>query len=210
MKWAGVSAFLLIGAANLGNFWQTTITIAGQNFELPGLPFSMDIILLSSAFFLAGHLLKERIKHFSLNFFILSLAVFTFLGIALFTNAHTDLNRRLYSDPVFATCGAITGIYIVISFACLMTKLKSLKTVFTTLGSSSLYILIFHFYINAKLYHHLSAGEEMALAPALIAFFACLTLPLVIKGMIVRNDFMGLFFEPFKTNNLLQRISARR
>jgi len=208
IKWGCLLLILAIGTLNIDIFFYKYFTLFGRSIELPGLPFSIDIILITSVFFIAGNILKEKIINFVPNKILLSLSLLSFLYISFFTEAHIDLNKRVFMSPVFATLGAVSGIYIVMFVSYSMIKYKKIKTIFTILGSSSLYILIFHYFIGNKIYSFIVNYIENSkglFVLSIIAFLLSISLPLAIKWVVKRNSFLALFFLPFKSNKLLQR-----
>lgn len=53
---------LLFGIWLLGWFWQMPVNLLGHSFVLPGLPFSADVVFISSAFFIFGYLLRSVLR----------------------------------------------------------------------------------------------------------------------------------------------------
>lgn len=205
--------FLFAGVLNIDMFWYRETILFDSELKLPGLPFSVDIIFITSTFFISGHLLKDRVINFSPNVLFFMLSIFVFLYIILFSDAHINLNARIYASPIVATLGAICGIYIVMCISYLLVRYKVTRVVFLNLGGASLYILIFHGIINWKIYNYTSAGVKDGvnlIVLATIAFILSIFLPLIIKWIVLRNDYLALFFLPFKSNKLLQRIFYRR
>jgi Acyltransferase family len=58
--------FLLLttGAAMVDEFWHLPININGRIVEIPGLPFSLDLVFISAAYFISGRFLREHVKSF--------------------------------------------------------------------------------------------------------------------------------------------------
>jgi fucose 4-O-acetylase-like acetyltransferase len=132
-----------------------------------------------------------------------------FVFISVFTDAHIDLNNRVYKDPFFATLATSCGIYIIVSIAWFISKSKWLSYVPLRLGEASIYILIFHYFIQAKTSSFFSAvvTDETALfILAVISFGLSISIPLHIKWIVDRSDILSLAFLPFKSNKSLQRM----
>lgn len=128
--------------------------------------------------------------------------------ISTFTDAHIGLNKRVFDNPFFATLGAFLGIYIVLSISWYISKIGWLSFVPLRLGESSLYILIFHGFIQKKTYSYfLNVGSEHISLPviAFITLVLSVSVPLAIKWAVLKNDVLSLMFLPFKYNKLLQR-----
>lgn len=208
LQWLCLVVTLLAGAYTLDTFWQVPVSALGQSLVLPGLPLSMDILLVTSAFFMAGSLLKKHIVTMGMSGALLGLSLLVYLMIAIFSEAHIDLNRRSIVAPLLSVIGAVSGIYLILQISLLLARLPGIGSAIILLGKSSLYILIFHNFIGDRTYTLLSrllSGAIDAVWLAFIAFFVSILLPLLIRGVVERSDLLSLFFMPFKSNRLLNR-----
>ncbi len=201
-KLALLALFLVIGSLWIDALWYKEFKIAGVAFDLPGLPFSLDIIFISSSFFMMGYFSRKLIINFKANVYLLFTAVLAFIVVVLFTNAYMHLNERIYINPFYTLVGAICGIYFVIYVSFYIDKSTTLRNIFLTFGQASLFILIFHDFIGSKTYYYLSmyGSAEFELWYAIIAFFISITIPLLIKYIIFKNRVLSLFYLPLKTN----------
>jgi fucose 4-O-acetylase-like acetyltransferase len=205
--------FLFSGSLLIGMVSDSDLTIFNSLIKLPELPFSIDIILITSVYFISGFLLKDKIINFSPNTYLFILSIIIFICIISFSEAHTDLNKRLYKVPTLATLGAACGIYFILSVSWFIAKNKALMRIPLALGSSSLYILIFHKWIEYNAYSYAYGYTSKSTADniifltslAILAFLLSISIPLLIKWVVNRNAILALFFLPFKTNPLLQR-----
>ena len=205
-KAAVLLVFLFLGSALFNTFWQVKVSVLDLNIVLPGLPFSVDIILISSFYFIAGYLLKDKIIHFTPNNWHLWACAFVYLAISIFTNTYTNFAFRNYSSPILGTLGAAAGIYLVICLSWYLVKFHWISKVFLLLGSSSLYILIFHGWLGTKAFSIAAGYAQHSSSLLLLVAAACylfsLAAPLVIKWAVDRNAYLGLFFLPLKSNKL--------
>ena len=138
---------LLIGILIGDTFWQIPITInghtlqlSGKPFLLNGLPFSIDVLFLSSFFFLVGFSLKKEVLNFQfqVKYFGLILVVFCYCHYQF--NYTINLFERRYDHPIISTLEALCGIYIVLCVSIFMSKYKGITQVFAYIGSGSLFI----------------------------------------------------------------------
>jgi len=199
---------MLIGSLFIQLFWHANILLFGNTAQLPGLPFSLDIILITSAYFICGTLLKDILIRFKPNVLLLILFIAMYLFISVFTNAHLDLNKRVNDEPFFTALGAFFGIYVILSISWYISKNRLLSYIPLRMGEASLYILIFHYYIQGKTYLFLSKGiddDGVLIAMAIISLLLGVSIPLGIKWIVLRNDYLSLAFLPFKSNKLLKR-----
>ncbi len=200
-----VQLLVLLGLLGVGLFWMglfnaTEVGVFGQRYTLPGLPFSLDLIFISMAFFMAGHFLSQQTKQFKPNPGLLVGMGGLFFSVVLFSEASIDLNRRVYQEPVLATLGALSGIYLVLSCAYFFSQVPSIKGFFKLFGSASLFILIFHFFLLLKVQAWFDqwTTPEWGLLSASVAYGISVTLPLLIKVVIERNRFLRPLYFPVK------------
>ncbi len=201
--------FMSIGVLCIQLLWHLDVQMFGRSMQLPGLPFSLDIILITSVYFICGYILKTRLIHFSPNIPLLILLAILYVFISVFTDAHIDLNNRVYKDPFFAILGSACGIYVVISIAWFISKSKWLSYVLLRLGEASIYILLFHYLILHKTSSYFFAFTTDKTVLFIIGVFSLglsVSVPLLIKWIVVRSDILSLAFLPFESNKSLQRI----
>jgi polysaccharide biosynthesis protein PslL len=200
-----VQLLVLLGLLGFGVFWMglfkaTEVGVFGQRYTLPGLPFSIDLIFISMAFFMAGHFLSQQVKQFTPNLWLVVGMGVLFFSVVLFSEASIDLNCRVYQEPVLATLGALSGIYLVLSCAYFFSQVSGIKGLFKLFGSASLFILIFHDFLLHKSqawFDHWIA-PEWGLLGATAAYGISVTLPLLIKTVIERNRFLRPLYFPVK------------
>lgn len=208
-KVATLFTFMLIGTNNIQFFWHKEFQLMGFSKELPGLPFSLDILFISFTFFICGSLLRDLLIRFKPNTTVLLVFLTLYLLISSYTGASVNLNRRVYDSPVFATLGAFIGIYIVLSISWYMSNTKSLHKLLLHLGEASLFVLIFHLFIQEKSFFYLSKifdAEAHFMAITIVSLLLSVSIPLGIKWITLRSNLLSLAFFPFKSNKLLQQI----
>ena len=205
-KYIFLAMLMVAGTQWIDAFWFLQVTLFGKEVVIKGLPFSFDIVLITSAFFIAGTFIKKRVISFNPNLYILSLSVLVFFAVTMLTNADMDLNKRIYISPVFATAGAICGVYFVICISFYINKIIILRNIFLTFGQASLFILIFHEYIGDKVYQGFirvgMIGGEFWLA--FTAFLISIFIPVLIKTIVLKSKFLSLIYLPVKPKNLIR------
>lgn len=190
-------AQFVVGLAVAHYFYGRQVWTHGLEILGLGLPFSSDILLMTSTFFMFGNLFRNRTKDFHPNRLFVVLCSVAFIIIAILTEAKIDFNRRIYSDPIFATMAACCGICVVISLSMYMQNFGALSKIFYSFGKASLFILIFHSIIERASYnylHSLSLVEPHFLAT--LAFLIGITLPLAIKQIIQHIPWLAACFFP--------------
>ncbi|WP_394168184.1 acyltransferase family protein [Saccharospirillum alexandrii] len=194
-----VVALLAAGSLLIDVFWNKSISIMGRAVEFPGLPFSLDLVLISSAFFSMGFFLKDRVVEFKPVLPALVFALLVLVGVAYFTQAELVLFKRILNEPVLALLGAFSGIYIVLCVSWLLLKTDRVSRVLILYGQKSLFILIFHMFIGRSLFEAMMRywGDQYELYYALLSFVVSIIVPLYIARVVALNKLLTFLYLPF-------------
>jgi len=193
---------MIIGSYAIKLFWNIDVNVLGVRIKFSGLPFSTDLVLFSSSYFILGHTLKEHILIFRPNNILFILGCLFISVSTYYFGAQIDLNMRVINNPILAIASSLIGIYCALTLAHHISRLAYINKLFLLAGSYSLYILIFHGFIYFLIRKAL--GESLSNLGQLIAFLASCTLPILIGIMISKNALLSLFFKPLITNKLGQ------
>lgn len=205
-------SLLVIGAAFIDAFWQFDVsrwvgpgTRLGARARLPGLPFSLDIVAVSSGFVLLGFATREHVRalRFRRTTFLAALLVFSLLHYR-FDHA-LDLNLRQYGSVPISSLQAILGIYIVISIAALVNKSKVFGKSLAYIGSCSLFILIFHFAAQASSFQFLSRLIQAEQIAGILAFVVGMTFPIALLEVTKRRELLSALLLPRRSRRSLHR-----
>jgi polysaccharide biosynthesis protein PslL len=201
-----ILAMLFLGTLSLKLFWEKPINPFGINHLifysgdiLKGLPFTLDIILVTTAFFLAGYLLAGKLLTFQFNKLLTLIAFALFTGLHYFYNETIGLHIRDYGNFIICTLQIISGIYLVFALACLCTKVNWLNKSLSYLGAASLYILIFHF-----MPQHMLTGIFQYHFPqfnwliAAFAFVASIIFSLILWEITKKSRILQMLMLPIK------------
>ncbi|KQQ47151.1 hypothetical protein ASF61_00370 [Duganella sp. Leaf126] len=109
-----------------------------------GLPFSADILLMTSFYFLLGNFLSSRIKFFQINWAWAALALLAMAVFQFGFDYKIDFNLRHYDTPVLTTLQALCGIYLMLCTCMLLSRVKVAAGILCYFGAASLFILLFH------------------------------------------------------------------
>ena len=146
VRWLILLGVQAIAVATLGLFYPFPISLSGKEYELYGLPFSLDLVLLSGFFYILGneirHVTSE--KTFS-NIWILLVTGSGLIVTTLYFQQRSDFNTRVFESFPINTVEAILGIL----FALAVSKQIEMRTTWLAsalkyIGQASLFILIFH------------------------------------------------------------------
>ena len=146
IRWLIMLAVLAVGVAILPIFYPFSLSLPGKQYELYGLPFNLDLVLVSGFFYLLGNEIRlaasEEAFANSWMFFGTGAAL---IGLTMWFTARIDFNTRVFESFPINTTEAILGIL----FALALSKQIDLKTTklastLKYIGQASLFILIFH------------------------------------------------------------------
>lgn len=157
-----ITALFLLGAGTIQAYGDLSVT--GQPFlstalpnntMLHGLPWSIDLLPVSAAFLLAGYLLRTKIQQtkFHPSHLLAAGAIFIVCHLAL--HLPTDLNTRVYGHWLLTPLRALLGIYITLSLSTLLARHRLAARPLAYLGQASLFILIFHAYVEWEVFNKL-------------------------------------------------------
>ena len=146
VRWIVLIATLIISVFLLRAFYPFSISIFNRQYEVYGLPFSLDLVLLSGFFFILGsefrNVIPERIFD---NWLILLGAALGLIVLNYLFPHRVDIAVRVYESLAVNTAEAILGIFLVLALSRqIEARTGTLASLFKYLGSMSLIILIFH------------------------------------------------------------------
>lgn len=181
-----ISLLLCLGVAGIDLFWKKIFVLFGMQIYIPGLPYSVDVLLISNFYFMLGFILNNQLKTFIPNKIAVLFCLVIFCAIYTQTSAFINLNSRLYQAPLFAFIGSLTGIYLMLTVAFYLDKKASLRHVPIMLGKASLYILLFHWMVVKGALYYLSpyatsnaAKMGLALASVVVSILFSLSIKIL-------------------------------
>lgn len=165
-----------------------------------GLPFNLDIILVTVPIFLAGHLLSDACLNFKPNWMLGGFMLIIFVGLHYYFNETIELNGRHYGNFIICTAQIISGIYLVFTFGFLLQFVSVINKVLQYLGGATLYLLIFHFVpqhiVTGSLQYHF---PQYLLASALVGMLVSILFSIVLWEITLKVPFISkLMLPPIK------------
>ena len=146
VRWLVLLLTLAISSLFLHTFYPFSFTVFGKQLELFGLPFSLDLVLLSGFFFILGsetHQINSE-EIFGNVFFLIATGAILIL-LDLFFQARIDFNTRVYESYVINTIESVSGIFFVLALSRqIELHVTWLASVFKYFGKISLILLLFH------------------------------------------------------------------
>ena len=209
-----VVVLLAVGIRYLDHFrWADPgIVLDGVDFlsrvRLPWLPFSLDLVGISAGFMLMGYLMRYRVRSMKYDPFLFFVVLSIFAALHYLFDESMDLNKRYYGSWLIVTVQALSGIYIVVSLSELIARISFLRRALAYIGSSSLFLLMFHNLFQYNIFNFLDRVSGMTNVSALVALAAGVLFPLVLVEIAKRQRVLSALLLPMKPNALLQGNSA--
>lgn len=203
VRWGILLFTLWLSTLFLQKFYPFPFLLLGKDYELYGLPFSLDLVLLSGFFFILGSEIRQAVagKTFE-NIFLLAGTGAALLLLNYFFKARIDLNTRLYESFVLNTLEAVIGILFVLALSRqIELRTSTLAALFKYFGRISLFILIFHVPIQDFWGHKILAVTGNTPLSIWVGFFmgvagSALIYELFIKANPVASWWFGRKMEP--------------
>jgi len=196
IRWLALFLTLGLSSLFLKSFYPFSISLAGKDYELFGLPFSLDLVLLSGFFFILG----SEIRQFALdeilgNVFLLIITGVGVILLNIFVTANIDFNTRTYESFVLNTMEAVTGIAFILALSRqIELHADKLASLFKYLGRISLIILIFHVPIQDFWGQKVRGVVDNIPLSIWIGFFMGVLGPILIYELFIKRNPIASFW----------------
>jgi fucose 4-O-acetylase-like acetyltransferase len=129
------------------------------------LPWSIDLLPLSLAFVLAGHVWRRFLLDMKPKGWLILCVAATFIFVQALPGSSMDLNLRRYDSAGLTTLSALLGSYLVFSIASLLGAVPIVGRTTSAIGRASLIICIVHFPLQQLLIQYI---EHVLMRPTLL------------------------------------------
>lgn len=187
-------------------YWNRLLNDSQDYF--PGLPWSADLIGVSAAFILAGYALKEHIVHFCFHRVYFLAALFGFVSLHLLFDETMDLHMRHYGQFWIVSAQAMLGIYLTLSLSFLLQRCHTVARILAYIGGSTLFILIFHSWIEWKVFSLFGKYLQNDDLKAFVSLFFGVSLPLLLQEIAVRIPFLARCLLPSAKRKVSRTVLA--
>jgi polysaccharide biosynthesis protein PslL len=146
VRWLLLLVVLAVAIHFLDIFYPFSISLLGKDYDLYGLPFSLDLVLVSGFFYILGNEIRQAApeKVFGKPWMLFGTGTALILLTLLF-DYRVDFNTRLYESFPVNTLGAILGILFTLAVSKQIDlRTTRLASALNYIGQASLFILIFH------------------------------------------------------------------
>ena len=196
IRWTALVVTLGISSLFLKDFYPFSPTILGKQYEFFGLPFSLDLVLLSGFFFVLGSEVRQALSEKTFE----SLPLFVSTGVVLvamvyFFEALNDFNTRTYDSYLINTVESIAGILFVLALSRqIELRVKPLASLFKYFGQISLFILIFHVPIQDFWGQKVNAVTGIQLLSIWIGFIMGVAGSVLIYELFIKTNSVALWW----------------
>jgi fucose 4-O-acetylase-like acetyltransferase len=196
LRWGILLVVQAIAVIFLDVFYPFSISLLGETQEVFGLPFNLDLVLLSGFFYILGNEIRQALTEetFSSIWILLGTGGGLILLTSLFQQ-RVDFNTRVFESFPINTAEAILGIL----FTLAVSKQIDLRTTWLAgalkyIGQASLFILIFHVPIQEYWAPKLLFVTEMQTFSILSAFVISILICLGIYHIFFEQNPIALFW----------------
>jgi len=196
IRWTILVATLGIASLFLKSFYPFSISLFGKDYELFGLPFSLDLVFLSGFFFILGSEIRQITseKTFDNVFLLIGTGVGLIL-LNLFFSARIDLNTRTYESFPINTVESILGILFVLALSRqIELRTRRPASLFKYFGQISLIILVFHVPIQDFWGQKVLAVTDNAPLSIWVGFFMGVAGPVLIYELFIKANPIASFW----------------
>ena len=146
VRWLILLVVLAVAINFLDIFYPFSISLLGKEYDLFGLPFSLDLVLLSGFFYILGNEIRQIASEKTFgNPWVLFGTGTALILLTLSFDYRVDFNTRLYESFPVNTIAAILGILFTLALSKQIDlRTTRLSSVLNYIGQASLFILIFH------------------------------------------------------------------
>lgn len=180
IRWSILIGVQAIAVLTLGLFYPFSVSLLGTDYEVYGLPFSLDLVLLSGFFYVLGNEIRQATTEDTFgSLWILLGTGGVLILLTLVFPYRIDFNTRVFESFPINTVEAILGILFTLAVSKqIEMRTTRLATALKYIGQASLFILIFHVPIQeywAPKLHFVTGMQAFSILSAfMISIIICL------------------------------------
>jgi fucose 4-O-acetylase-like acetyltransferase len=144
LRWVILTIIYIVGVLSMKLFWPFELNVIGKTLTLHGLPYGLDMVVVSGFFFILGYELnKNRKDAFFANPLMLLVSGMILLFLVWYFPARIDFNTRQFDSLIINTAEALIGILFIVALSRQLERVGWLSSVFSHVGQASLIVLLF-------------------------------------------------------------------
>lgn len=196
VRWLILLGLQAVAIAFLDVFYPFSISLLGKEYELFGLPYSLDIVLLSGFFYILGNEIRyaSSEKTFG-NIWVLLGTGGGLVVLTLLFKQRIDFNTRVFESFPINTTEAILGILFTMALSKQIDlRTKRLASALKYIGQASLFVLIFHVPIQEYWGEKIYFATNLQIFSILSAFVISILISLGIYRIFFEQNPIALFW----------------
>jgi fucose 4-O-acetylase-like acetyltransferase len=188
-RWALLITLYMAGIYTMKLFWPFEFSVMGTSFTLYGLPFSIDLVLVSGFFFVFGYELNQkRNDQLFESPWLLLVSGIVLISLVWYFPQRIDFNTRQFDSLPINTLEALIGIVFVLALSKQLERIAFLSSLFSYVGQASLIVLIFQVPIQDYWGQKLLAVTNNLAFSYWISFLAGVIGPVLINTLLIRPN----------------------
>lgn len=199
LRLPGPRTWVLVGIVVAGLVGGGALLTIGPYAQDPmGLPWSIDLVPFSIAWFAVGMLAAKTpwLTRWPMAALTV-LAAAGVLAMLVVNGVSLDLNYRKLIDPMAAIAGAFAGIAMVMALSTLIMRIAPVARLFAYLGTASLILLMLHHPLQRKVLPPLVSRDMNAFVAVVISFASTVALICALDQLVLRRvRLFGWFVYP--------------
>ena len=182
LLWAGV-VFLPV-------YYMKEVTIARETILLDGLPFSMDLLLITATYFLIGYEMRRLVsERFFASIWTLVISGSMLTALNIIFPYQMDFFFRTYDSYLVNTLEALSGIVFVLALSSrIALKQNWLFITLKYFGQITIILLIFHQPAQTITFGRSMQLLENPYIAGLVSFLAGVGAPVLVYELILKNN----------------------
>ncbi len=189
VRWVILTVIYIAGVFSMSYFWPFKFNLLDREFVLYGLPFSIDLVLVSGFFFIFGYELnKKQNDALFRNQLTLLLSGIALILLVWYFPQRIDFNTRQFDSLIINTIEALLGIIFILTLSKQFERIGWLSSLFSYSGQASLIILIFQVPIQDYWGQKLLALTNNLPFSYWISFLAGVIGPILINALLIRPN----------------------
>jgi fucose 4-O-acetylase-like acetyltransferase len=185
-----LAGMLWLGVAVLPVYYMEEATIAGKVILLDGLPASVDLLLITATFFLAGYEIKQYIpERFFTSIWTLDISAGLLITLNIIFPYRVDFFFRTYDSYLVNTIEAFSGIIFTLALSSqIALKQNWLYRTLNYFGRITIILLIFHQPAQTMTFKHTMQIIKNPYFAGFISFLASVGVPVSVYQLILKDN----------------------
>ena len=181
---------LWVGIAFLPIYYMKEVSIGGKMILLDGLPASMDLLLITTTYFLIGYEFRRRIpERFFASIWSLVISGLMLIALNIVFPYRVDLFFRTYDSYIVNTLEGLSGSIFVLSISSrIALKQNRLSEFFKYFGEITIILLIFHQPTQTRTFGHVMRLVDNIYFAGIVSFIASVSVPVLIHQLFLKDN----------------------